>query len=283
MSTALRELRRRIRSTRQVHKVTSALQRVSAARLRNDRRAAEAIQHYRLRQTDALSRLAAGAPGLTHPLLQWRPKPGCVGVALFGSDRGLCGGFNSDLVARFESLRAECGPVEWRPVTVGNVMERRVRRLGLRLERARPQPPAATRDAELGDLAAWLTDLFARRACDAVYLVYARFVSASRYEPVAERLLPAPISAREDAPRLVRFEPAPEAILARLLPEAVRTAVEHAFLNSVAAEQAARQNAMSRAAQNALDMLEELVVQYSRQRQESITTEVIELVGGGTA
>jgi F-type H+-transporting ATPase subunit gamma len=283
MSTALRELRQRIRSTRQVHKVTNALQRVSAARLRHDRRTAEAIQEFRRRQTDLLRRVMAGAPGVTHPLLEWRPKPGRIGVAVFGSDRGLCGGFNSDLIARLEALRAECGPAEWWAVTVGNVMERRVRRLGLTLERASPQPTAATREVALRQIADLLTDRFLGRLLDAVYLVYARFVSASRYEPVAERLLPAALAPHERAPRLVRFEPAPEALLARLLPEVVGTAVEHAFLNSVASEQAARQIAMSRAAQNALDMLEQLVVQYSRLRQEGITTEVIELVGGGAA
>jgi F-type H+-transporting ATPase subunit gamma len=143
---------------------------------------------------------------------------------------------------------------------------------------------------EIAQMASLVTDLFLKGTVGEIHILYSKFISPLRQEPVVERLLPADLSAtpiqRVPASRgggaLVGaiFEPAPQAILELLMPEYVRRRIYNAFLNSVASETGARQSAMRRATENAEEMLDELTREYSRLRQEGITGEMIELAAG---
>jgi len=170
-------------------------------------------------------------------------------------------------------------------VVVGKVLARRLRRVGRRLHRFFPQPgrqPAAGGGDGLPALVGAVTDGFLAGTFREVHLLYFRFVTRLRQTAAIERLLPVPWPpAAPPAGRWYAFEPLPETILARVLPEFVGRSVEAALLHSVASEDAARQTAMSRASENANGIIRGLMVAYRRLRQESITTEMIEIAGGG--
>jgi F-type H+-transporting ATPase subunit gamma len=283
MSLRLKEVRQRILTTRQIAKVTGALQKVAAARLGRDRRAAESSAVYAAGLAQALADLLAADPEAAHghPLLAPRAG-GQVGLAIFGSDRGLCGGFNATLMEAAERFVAERGAESVRVYPVGKVVQRRVRRLGWTVERAFGQAEPGGAAAVAGPIAAQAVAAFRGGRFGEAWLAYQRFVSPANQVPTLARLLPAAL------PRGVRpspgaaaatCEPAPRALLDLLLPEWVGHAAHDAFLHSAASENAARQTAMARATENAQDVLGKLMVAYSRLRQESITTEMIELAG----
>jgi F-type H+-transporting ATPase subunit gamma len=282
MSIELQQVKQRIGSTRQIQKVTSAMQRVAAARLVNDRRTMESSHLYTERLKALLRDACFAAPDTEHYLLQPHTKRHDATLVVFGSDRGLCGGFNTalvDAVGTFIDAHAEGGV---NIIAVGKVVSRRFRRLGLAVERALAQPSRARRKQTIETIAALVRASFTEGRIRAAHLVYVRFVSGIRQEAVIEPFLP--IACEHAVPGLLRnaaFEPAPADVMDRLLEELVEQMIDHAFLNSLAAENASRQMAMSRASDNAGEILHDLMGQFRRLRQESITTEMIELAGGG--
>lgn len=280
MSTALREIQHRIGTARKIHKVTRALQRVSAARLGRDRLTIAASQLYTKRMIQALWRVREAAPGAEHPFLKVRKPVRRAAVAVFGADRGLCGGFNSELLMELQTLSVEHPSTELDLILVGNVLVRRIHRLGMKPVVSYPQPRSAERGDVVRDISERIMSGFSSGRVDAVYLIYSWFRAGLRHESVVEQVLPAPFTTTNNR-RPAEFEPTPQAVLDQLLPGFVRASVDHAFLNSVGAENAARQSAMSRAARNAEEMTSELMVRYSRLRQENITTEMLELAAGG--
>lgn len=293
MSGELKEVRQRIGGTRQIRRVTSTLQRVAAARLRQDRLAIESAGRYRARLGDVLGAIALAAPGVAHPLSCPRGG-GRVCVVIFGADRGLCGGFTTGLMDELERLKERQPPEGVCVVAVGKVAQRRARRAGWRVEYGFRQPStsrlgaraarAAGAEAEGIAEVRRVTDLvsagFLKGTFCAVHILYARFLSSLRQRPTVELLLPVTLPApAAPAMRGAELEPAAEALLARLLPEYVFCSMLDAFYNSLGSEDAARQLAMSRATENAGALLDGLVMSYRRLRQDSITNEMIELCG----
>ncbi|MBN1557992.1 MAG: F0F1 ATP synthase subunit gamma, partial [Lentisphaerae bacterium] len=273
MSVRLREVQRRMRATRRIRQVTSAMQRVSSARLVHDRRAMEYSRRYTERLTELVRVLAAAGDDVAHPFLAPGPLPGgAVLLLVFGSDRGLCGGYNRallDAVLRFRrehlGARAPCSVL-----AVGRIAARRLARAAFRVETVYPQPSRAARAETLDRLTARAVDAFTRKRCAEVVLVFTRFESALRRIVTTARVLPlAGDGPPSRAFRAALFEPPAPLMLQRLLPEYVRQAVDAAFLNALASEHAARQEAMTRASENAGDLLRDLNRRYSRLRQES--------------
>jgi len=281
MSTGLREIRRRIGSTRQIRQVTGALQRVSSARLNQDRRIMETSRRYTEKLVDILGGVIALAPDPDHPLLRPRPEAGAVAVLVFGSEKGLCGGFNGSIIEALGRFRGERPNRHLRLFIVGKAVARRAQRAGYAIEQRFTQPARGRRAEALDALTSLAVRLFETGGISETWLAYVKFVSVLRQEPVIDRILPVPRhSARAAVWRAALCEPAPEAILGHLLPELLRQSVDHAFLSSMAAENAARQEAMGRASENARELLGELTIAHSRLRQEDITTQMLEIACG---
>lgn len=284
MSVELQHVKRRIASTRQIRKVTSAMQRVAAARLVNDRRAMENSRRYTDRLRDVIGQLVSAAPEAEHPLLHAHTGSNDAAVVVFGSDRGLCGAFNTLLMDALGDFVAHHASGNVHIVAVGKVIARRCRRAQFKVLRAALQPARNARADLLDSLTDELTDAFLRRRFGGVFLLYANFVTALRQEAALVPLLPVEaVLPRANASRGFAFEPQADELLGRLVAEYVRQSVDFAFLSSLASENAARQEAMGRATDNAGEILSDLTLRYSRLRQESITTEMIELSGGGAA
>jgi F-type H+-transporting ATPase subunit gamma len=219
-----------------------------------------------------------------------------IGLVIFGSDRGLCGGFNSGLIEEAERFAEQRPSRPLGVVSVGKVVNRKAHRAGFAVDRFYRQPPRTGQQALVEDILEWVTAAFTGGGYAEVHLLYARYVSALRQVTTVERLLPAGVPSSLPAPaatvgpggkppggpaRSPVFEPSPNAMLALLLPEILKRSVQRALLHSVASENAARQTAMLRATENADAILSDLVRRYRRTRQESITREMLELAGGG--
>lgn len=293
MSTELKEIKQRIGSTRQIRRVTGTLQRVAAARMASDRKRIEHSRVYLDKLILLLRAVGAAAPRTKHPFTTAHGR-GDVGLVVFGADRGLCGGFTSELIQeieRFTSTRP-AESEQLRLVLMGKVLDRRARRAGFRVARSFRQASVAyvgadagqartTARKEVAEVAALVVEDFLSGKLSEVHVLYSRFVSALRQKPVVERLLPISLPA-DPLPSLgaASLEPAAEEILAQVLPEFLDQFIFDAFLNSLGSENAARQLAMNRATENAAELLEGLIVGYRRLRQDSITTEMLELFGG---
>ncbi len=281
MSTKLREIKQRIGSTGQIHKVTSALQRVASARLGRDRRAIENSQRYTRKLIQLMLEICPAAGDSAHPLTQRRRPVRTTALVVFAADRGLCGTFNADLMDALRRFVERRGRENVRLIVMGSIIERRARRADYAVDRVLPQPLPKERRESIDEIVETATTGFLECAFDEVHVLYSRFAPRLQHVPIVEQVLPVFFGGRGGALSSAEFEPEPETILRRLVPEFVYQSFDHAFLNSIGAENWARQEAMSRASRNAGDLLGELSSEYSRVRQEGITTEMIELAGGG--
>ena len=287
---SLKSLRGRIKSVKNTRQITSTMKMVAAAKLRRARDAAEKARPYADRLLGVLNNLAAQSDSASAPLLlQGRPNPKKVRIVVFGSDRGLCGAFNGSILkAAFEAMRrfeAEGKTVEF--VAVGNKACD-----GLDAKELSKVVKAyrdGTKDQSFNaanTIGTELVDAFMQGACDEVYIVYNKFISALTQQPKLTRLVPFTADASA-APKGVQasmeYEPSEEAVLADLLPRNLAVQVFQAMLESNASEQGARMTAMDNATRNAKQMIQKLTLKYNRTRQATITSELIEIISGAEA
>ncbi len=291
----LKDIRSRIGSVQNVRKITRAMEMISAARLR---RAEQRIEHLRP-YADALRRMTARAshaadniPNL--PILQDRENVETVGILLITADRGLAGPFNSQIVRagnrRAAELKRDGKNVLWYAVGRRGVSSLEFRQLELGDSWTGFTDRPAFADARtIGDgMAAAYVD----GKVDRVEIIYNGYISPVNQEVREETLLPLQqadvIDVDEDEPdedesdsrALWIYEPDPEEILARLVPDYVEISIYRALLESTASEHGARMSAMRNASDNAGDLIDDLTLAANRQRQAEITQEIMEVVAG---
>ena len=283
----LKAIRKRISSVRNTQQITKAMKMVSAAKLRRAQEAAVAARPYAEKMTELLKNVAARVSIEAHPLLQTREEKK-IDLVLFTSDRGLCGGYNANLIRAAEAFIRRHAPDKEVELTL-------VGRKGADHFRRR-RAPIADRYLNVlttapDDLAAAigqkLISRFINRETDAVYILYSHFRSALSQVPTLEKLLPVSLSATDDAePQQLTeylYEPSIEQLLASLLPRITDVAVQRALLEATASEHGARMTAMDSATSNASKMIGSLTLQMNRARQASITRELMEIVGTAEA
>jgi F-type H+-transporting ATPase subunit gamma len=279
----LREIRRRIRSVQNTAKITKAMELVAASKMRRAQQRALAGRPYAERLTWVLADLAETTPQTEveemHPLLRRREVRN-AGVVFITPNQGLCGGLPGSMNRRASSLVLNLG-VPASVVAVG--------RKGRDFFR-RTQTPLTADFTGLGDSPDYLTvlpiarvvidDYLAERV-DQVFLVYPYFLNTMTQEPRVTQLLPIE-PPEEHATRTVDYiyEPSREAVLAEILPRYVEMLIYEAVLEGVASEQSARMVAMRNASDAAGDMIQELTLTYNKARQEQITKELLDIVGG---
>ena len=279
---SLKSLRKRIATVRSTQQITKAMKMVAAARLRRAHEAVERARPYTAKLTDLFAAVAAGVEPETHPLLARRPERR-IDLLVLTSDRGLCGGYNANLLRYVASFHGERGGTEAAIAVVGRKGLEYYRRRGARVVAQRTgvlTTPAASLAA---DVAAELTRRFAAEESDAAYVLYNRFRSAVSQVPTIVPLLP--VAAPETAAASVDyiFEPARPALLALLLPRYVEALLTQALLEAIASEHGARMTAMDNATGNAADMIDRLTLSMNRARQATITKELMEIVSGAEA
>jgi F-type H+-transporting ATPase subunit gamma len=281
---SLKAIRRRIASVKSTQQITKAMKMVAAAKLRRAQEAATRARPYAEKLGELLHNLAARVGPESHPLLAVPATERRVDLVLITSDRGLCGGFNANLIRKAETFRQERREAEVRLTLVGRKGHDYYRRRTVTIRATHANLFGGPGHELAVQLGAELARDFAAGGTDAVYVLYSRFRSALSQVPTLERLLP--VSAEVDADTTLTeylYEPDPATLLDRLLRQYVTTVIDHAFLESIASEQGARMTAMDSATVNASDMIDRLTLEMNRARQATITKELMEIVGGAEA
>ena len=288
-----RELRRRIGSVQSTKKITRAMELIAATRVVKAMQRAGAARPYANHITAVIENLAAGGTEVDHPLLRQADEPRAAGVIVVAGDRGLAGAYNTSVIRAAERrLMDHTG--QGRGYTlfcVGRKSARYFRFRNYRVDHAfdgfsdNPGYDDARRVAET------VSGAFVGGAVDVVYLVYTEFVSMGAQRVVTRRFLPleeTSVIAAEgggtpEATAAFEMEPSPEAVLEALLPRYVEARLFGALLDAAASEHASRQRAMKAATDNAEEIITKLSREMNQARQDAITTEIMEIVGGAEA
>jgi F-type H+-transporting ATPase subunit gamma len=281
----LKVIRKRIGSIRNTQQITKAMKMVSAAKLRRAQEAAVEARPYAEKMTDLFKNLAARVSREAHPLLGLRDEKR-IDLLLLTSDRGLCGGYNANLIRAAEAfVRREGAGKEIQLVLVGRKGADHFRRRKATIADRYINILAVAAEELAGEIAEKAIGRFIRGETDAVYILYSRFRSALSQVPTLEKLLPVSVSETEKPEQLVDYliEPGVEALLSSLLPKVVQVAIYRALLEATASEHGARMTAMDSATTNASKMMDALTLQMNRARQASITRELMEIVGTAEA
>jgi F-type H+-transporting ATPase subunit gamma len=290
MGAQLRVVRRRIRSVQSTKKITRAMELIASSRIVKAQQRVEAARPYATQLTKAMEDLAAHAGGLHHPLLEERSNPSTGGVLVVASDRGLAGAYNANVMKEAEGLIASVRRRGLEPVVYVSgkkgVGYFRFRGVPLRESwQGYSEVPPYEIAEEIGRR---LIDDFASGEIDELHCAYTDFRSAFTLRATSQRFLPIAHEEvtgepRGEVPPEYLFEPEAEQILNHLLPQYVITKVYAAMLESAASENAARRRAMKAATDNAEELIKVLTRQANRARQDEITTEIMEIVGGAEA
>ncbi len=286
---SLRDIRNRIGSVKSTRQITKAMKMMSAAKLRRAQDAILKTRPYAQLLEAALGRVAARAAGddnVAHPLLAARVQRNAE-VVVITSDRGLAGGFNSNIARRTQRFIVESND-RFEKIELATIGRKgrdyfRARKVAVRKDYPGIHAALAYEKAEA--IAAEYTERYLAGEVDAVFLCYNEFKSAIAQKPVVVQLLPIqpPPEAGAAASIDFKYEPSREALLADLLPRHVAMQVWRALLESAASEHGARMSAMESATKNAEEMIASLTLQYNRARQAYVTKELMEIVSGAEA
>lgn len=282
-----KEIRTKINSIKSTQKITRAMEMVAASKMRKAQDRMERSRPYAEKVRAIIGHLASAHPEYKHIYMLEREVKR-VGMIIVSSDRGLCGGLNTNLFKTSLSTMREWEKqgIELDLCTVGSKGTQFFKRVGARIV-AQPthlgDNPSI--DSLIGAVKVML-DAYEEGQIDRLYVIYNRFINTMTQRPEVEQLLP--ISAKEQDSRLQHhwdyiYEPSSEEVLEILLTRYVESLVYQGVVENIACEQAARMVAMKSASDNAGNLIEELQLAYNKARQAAITQEISEIVGGAAA
>ncbi|SDM99979.1 F0F1 ATP synthase subunit gamma [Allokutzneria albata] len=294
MAAELRVLKQRVKSTQAIKKITRAMELIATSRIGKAQARVAASRPYTEEITKVLSSLAT-ASTLSHPLLVAHENPTRAAVLVVTSDKGMCGGYNSNVIKAAEELQTRLRQEGKQPFLYV------IGRKGAGYYRFRQrevvdswtgfsEKPTYADIVAAGDalVEGFLADAESGAvAFDEVHVVYTEFRSMMTQQPIAKRVVPLEVEyAGEDETDVLPgydFEPDPETLLDALLPKYIKTRLYSALLESAASELANRQRAMKAATDNASEMIRALTREANQARQAQITQEISEIVGGADA
>ena len=289
MAGQLKEVRNRIKSVQSTQQITKAMKMVSAAKLRRAQDAITQMRPYAQKLQEMLSNIVSTTEGdLSIKLAETRTVENVL-LIVITSDRGLCGGYNANLIKLAKSTIAEKYSSQFNKgnVTIWNIGKKGYESL---------TKAGYTTDATFKDIflqlsfenvqaAAAAMKAFEDKTFDAVEVIYSEFKNSASQEYKAEAFLPIPKVKTTGAAKKSDFifEPAKEELIAELMPKILNTQLFKAVLDCNASEHGARMTAMDKASENANELLKSLKISYNRARQAAITTELTEIVSGAAA
>jgi len=281
----LRDIKRKIDAVKKTQQITRAMNMVAAAKLRTTQQQLDQFVPYATQLTEIMNRVAAGVEPEGFPLLMAHEEVVKVELISITADRGLCGAFNTNLIAAADKFMQEKEQegLELSLTQLG--------RKGRDYFRRRKRPLRVFHEGMLnkpnyGDASALgqeLIDLFLTHEVDEVYVCYAEFTNIGTQRPVIKKLLPiAPETMEEEEQELLEyiFEPSREGVLNDLLPNYIKLQLLEAFFQTAVSEHAARMAAMDNAVNNCKEMVRDLTLVYNKARQAAITAELMDIVGG---
>lgn len=287
---SLKDLKNRIESVKSTRKITKAMQMVAAAKLRRAQEAAEQSRPYAERFNAVMSALAASVGGSDSApkLLSGTGSDQTHLLVVMTSERGLCGGFNTNIakLARTRAAELQATGKTVKILTVGKKGRDQMKRdLGdLFVGHVDMSDVKRIGYGDAQGVAQNVLDRFDAGEFDVATIFFARFQNVVTQIPTAQQIIPFDVAdGGDEGATFYDYEPDEEAILADLLPRAVTTAIFAALLENGASEQGARMSAMDNATRNAGEMIDKLTIQFNRSRQAVITNELIEIISGAEA
>ena len=275
-----RILRRRIRSVQATAKITRAMEMIATAKMKKAQDATIAVRPYSDKITQVIADLAAqaAAGGATHPLLQIR-KVNKVAILHISTDRGLCGGLNTNLNRLAGNFILE-QKVPVTVITVGSkgrdFMRRARREIRAEFTKISDRP----RMADTMAISRIIIEDYTNGLYDQVFIAYSKFINVLTQKPMLDQILPViPAKQTTTNPDYI-FEPNGTEVLNQLLPRFVEMKVYHSILEAIASEQSARMIAMRNATDNANEIIADLTLTLNKARQEMITKELLDITGG---
>ncbi len=287
-----RALRRRIGSTQNIKKITRAMELISATRVVKAQQAANDARPYSEHITQVITDLATGGVAVDHPLLRQPEDVKVVGIVVLSSDRGMAGAYNASVIraAEREIQAARAEDRGYRLVTVGRRAASYFRFRGYEIAASFDGMTDRPTYEDARDIANKVVELFMDDV-DQIDLAYTQFMSMGTQKVTVRRFLPLETDIEDEAGEAksegptaqFEFEPSPARVLESLLPRYVESRLFSALLDAAASEHASRQRAMKSATDNAEDLILKLSRRMNQARQDAITTEIMEIIGGAEA
>lgn len=290
MSGALKEVRNRIKSVQSTQQITKAMKMVSAAKLKRAQDAITQMRPYAQKLQEMLGNIVGAADGdVKMELAEQRPVENVL-VYVITSDRGLCGGYNSNVIKTAKRLIAEKYPAQNAKgkvmiLPLGKKAYENFTKAGMPVVSEYWEIFSHLSFEEVQHAAEFAMQEFKAKRVDAVEIVYSEFKNAATQKFTVEQFLPVPKIESKDSKKKADFiyEPTKEVLIAELMPKILNTQLYKAVLDGNASEHGARMTAMDKASENANELLKNLKISYNRARQAAITTELTEIVSGAAA
>ncbi len=286
MAESTREILRRIKGIKSTQQITKAMEMVSAVKLNKVRAQAESSRPYVDNMQQMMQALCASAEETSHPLLAPREEVKRILLVVVTSDRGLCGTFNTNVINAAKEFIEENKDKEVTLLTIGAKGHDALSRMGYSIEKTYNVPWGDEIAVEMKNVSIFLEETFYSMQADMVYLLYSKFENVLRYVPTTVQYLPVPSLEEEEMKSLLKLaayfivEPSFEEVANILTPRYLETRLYHSIVESLASEYAGRMVSMRNANDNAEEVIAELNLTYNKARQASITTELIDIIGG---
>ena len=285
----LRDILRKIGAVKKTRQITRAMNMVAAAKLRSTQGKMEAFEPYAGKFAEVLGNLATGFDPEIHPLLMKKEEVSRMELLHFTSDRGLCGSFNSNTIGfaeRWVQNQQNDGK-EVSLTLVGKKGRDYFRKRDIKVTQAHIQIYGKIDISFINQMTREFTKRFLNDEVDEVYMIYTRFLSIAKQEPILVKLVPIepPESGEEATGAATEYlcEPSSKELLIELLPKHISVQIYNAFLQNEVSEHAARMAAMDNATKNCSELIQDLTLVYNKARQAAITAELMDIVGGAEA
>lgn len=288
---SLKEIKARISSVKSTQKITSAMKMVSSAKLRKAQKQIENFYPYQQKLTQILTNFLSAEENIASSVYTRSKTVNRVALAIFSSNSSLCGSFNSNITKKLASAVAQyhhLGRENILIFPIGKKVMQATKKMGFSVVDNFDEMVDTPTYQSAQTVASRLMNMFAQQEVDRVELIYHRFKSKSSQILQQETLLPISLSTEYNATLLTKesvrrnyiVEPDKESLINELIPQVIRLKFYTALLDSIASEHAARTIAMQVATDNADDLLQELNLQFNKSRQQAITSELLDIIGG---
>jgi F-type H+-transporting ATPase subunit gamma len=284
-----KEIRTKIKTVQSTQKITRAMEMVAASKMRKAQDRMRMARPYAEKVRNVIGHLAYAHPEYKHPFLLAR-EPRKVGLIIVTSDRGLCGGLNTNLLkTSLAALREwNAKKIEIELCTIGSKGFGFLKRVGGQIVSHVSHLGDSPRVEQLIGSVKIMLDDYTAGKIDRLFIVYNRFINTMSQQPVVEQLLPLPETKKDEAEKLQHhwdyiYEPESKEVIDDLLTRYIETLVYQGVVENLACEQSARMVAMKAASDNAGKLIDELKLRYNKARQAAITQEISEIVGGAAA
>lgn len=277
----LRAIRQRIRSVQSTQKITRAMQMVAGAKLRRMQEELVAFRPYAKELETLAGRFVANHPQFEHPLLESSPTEAPAGLVVISSDTGLCGTYNEQVLEVAQNFLTENPSALL--ATIGKKGTRIFNRRGRRGLKEIIDWGGRYDGPKVAALYQWMEELYLKGTVSSWWIAYTQFISAIRFSPTIERILPIERPAASDLPEKIIVEPRVERLADALLGRFLKAKLSRLLLEAFTSEHSARMMAMRNATDNAAEMIEHLTLHRNKARQAAITKELIEVVSSSEA